>query len=266
MKSIFDIENRLDIQKEFKKFVIALHNKKCIQESYIWEDISVVEYLNRNFFKNWKYRDTMVSVEEFLEHIGVSKNMLEGKEEITQEIFLRYIEFLVNMIYITKDQIYYYIKDDLVEATLYNIDLILEKMNYKSQELTDRIILTKRDVDIDSIIKSVPQDIADILLEYNDFRIEKDIQEKKNLLKQLDLYIEKNIKVKDYDKELDQTIGMIVNKMGVNHPINEEPYLSFSEDELLEWYDKCFELMIHAIRFKRVKEIKEERKKLINNK
>lgn len=59
---------------------------------------------------------------------------------------------------------------------------------------------------------------------------------------------------------------MIVNKMGINHPIKEETYLSLSEDELLEWYDKCFELMIHAIRFKRVKEIKEERKKLINNK
>ena len=102
-----------------------------------------------------------------------------------------------------------------------------------------------------------------MLLEYNDFRIENDLEYKKKLLKEIDLYLEKNINVRAYDKELSDTIGMIVNKMGVNHPINEEPFMSFSEDELLEWYDKCYLLMIHAIRWNEIKQVKDERKKII---
>ena len=51
--------------------------------------------------------------------------------------------------------------------------------------------------------------------------------------------------------------------MGVNHPITEEPYKSFTEEQLIEWYDKCFLMMIHAIRTVEVNKIKNERKQLL---
>ena len=53
--------------------------------------------------------------------------------------------------------------------------------------------------------------------------------------------------------------------MGVNHPIKDEPYKSFAEEQLLEWYDKCFLMMLHVIRAKEVKKIKNERKALVSN-
>ncbi len=65
--------------------------------------------------------------------------------------------------------------------------------------------------------------MASTLLEYNDFRIQDDIKTKQKILKNIDLYIEKNINIKSFDKELDNAIGTIVNKIGVNHPIKEEP-------------------------------------------
>ena len=51
--------------------------------------------------------------------------------------------------------------------------------------------------------------------------------------------------------------------MGVNHPIKEEPYNTFSKEELLRWYDKCFLMMIHAIRTVEVNKIKNQRAKLV---
>ena len=146
-----------------------------------------------------------------------------------------------------------------------NIPRILEKMNYELKEVEDRVIITKRNSDIDSVLDKVPENIADILLEYNDFKTKSDIVTKKKILKDIDLYIEKNINVKSFDKDLDNAIGLIVNKMGVNHPIKEEPYKTFSEEQLLEWYDKCFLMMIHAIRTVEVNKIKNERKELLNS-
>ena len=238
MKSIFDIENEIDIQEEFEKIVKIFFKCKCVKVIGGIR-VTIMEYLNVEVFREWKYRHTMTSIYKYLSFIGVTEDVVFGREKITEEVFFRFIEFILNMLYCCKSKIPMVVGKKRFDITIKNIDTIL---------------------------KVTPDNISKVLLEYNELRVEKDIQVKKQLLKQIDLYLEEFVKVRDYDKELDQTIGMIVNKMGINHPINEEPYLSLSEDELLEWYDKCFELMIHAIRFKRVKEIKEERKKLINNK
>ena len=265
MKSIFDIENEINIQEEFEKIVKVFFKFECVKVIGGIR-VSIMEYFNVKVFREWKYRHTMTSIFKYLSFIGVTEDVVFGREKITEEVFLRFIEFILNMLYSCKSKIPIVADKKRFDITIKNIDTILEEKGYDVEELEDKVVLVKRSADIDSVLKVTPDNISKVLLEYNELRVEKDIQVKKQLLKQIDLYLEEFVKVKDYDKELDQTIGMIVNKMGINHPIKEEPYLSFSEDELLEWYDKCFELMIHAIRFRRVKEIKEERKKLINNK
>ena len=263
MKSIFEIENRLDIQKEFRKFIKVFHNIDGVIDKDSYENVTVMEYFDRNIFKKCEFRDTILTIEEYLDFIGITYNVILGKEQITEEKFLRYVEFVLNMLFKAGNYFFSKIKSEIIEATLKNLIIIIEKMNYKFVELEDRVILSKRNADLDSVLKYVPKEISQVLLEYNDFRIENDLEYKKKLLKEIDLYLEKNINVRAYDKELSDTIGMIVNKMGVNHPINEEPFMSFSEDELLEWYDKCYLLMIHAIRWNEIKQVKDERKKII---
>lgn len=265
MKSIFDIENEIDIQEEFERLVEVFFEYECVEVSS-GMNVTIMEYLNVKVFRKWRYRHTMINIYEYLSFIGVTRDVINSREKITEEVFLRFLEFITNMLYNCKDNIPIVVGKSKFAIAVRNIENILEEKGYNVEEVEDKVVLVKISADIDAVLKVTPDNISKVLLEYNELRVEKDIQIKKQLLKQIDLYLEEFVKVRDYDKELDQTIGMIVNKMGINHPINEEPYLSLSEDELLEWYDKCFELMIHAIRFKRVKEIKEERKKLINNK
>lgn len=272
MKSIFDLENRLDINNEFERFVRELYEDGnaalYAEDEYHQKEYStLIEVIDKKIFLKWKYRDTFIDVDEYLEHIGVDyeKTLMYGVEPIDKTTFLYFLEFLANMWVLIK-------KEDSIElsqraiATMENIPKILEKMNYKLKELEDKVIIVKRDSDVDSILTVVSEDIADILLEYNDFRIKNNIEEKKKILKKIDLYIEKNIKIKSFDNELDNSIGMIVNKMGINHPIKEEPYKSFTDSQLIDWYDKCFLMMIHAIRMVEINKIKNERKELLTNK
>ena len=82
-----------------------------------------------------------------------------------------------------------------------------------------------------------------------------------DILKKLDLYIEKSKKeLRGYDNGLYQRIQQIVNKLGVNHPI-EPPYDKLNRDELLEKYDECFTMMTHLLRYDAVKQIEEKNKK-----
>lgn len=266
MKSIFDLENRLDINNEFKKLLQAFQEERnavIYSTPYHSREYgSFIDGINNTVFLEWKYRDTFLDVFDYLNFIGIDEFFLENRYYIDESKFLLYLEFILNMAKLAcySDKIKLM---PITNAAIENIPRILEKMNYKMEELGDKIIITKRDADVDSILNKVPEDVAEILLEYNDFRIQSNIEYKKKVLKNLDLYIEENIKISSFDNKLDNAIGTVVNKMGVNHPIKEEPYKSFNNKQLLEWYDKCFLMMIHAIRTVEVNKIKEERKELV---
>ena len=268
MKSIFELENRLDINKEFDKMLRVLQgdeNAVIYSTPYHLREYGrFIDGINETVFLEWKYRDTFIDVYDYLDFIGIDEIFLEDGDYSDENKFLLYIEFIINIANLIKDSE----KIELLPKTvaiIENIPVILEKMNYKLEKIGDKIVITKRSSDVDSILAKTPNDISSMLLEYNDFRIRNDINMKKKILKELDLYIEKNINIKSFDRELDNSIGVIVNKMGVNHPIKEEPYKNFSREQLLEWYDKCFLMMIHAIRTIEIKNIKDERKKLLNN-
>ena len=270
MKSIFEIENRLDITKEFSKFIEVFHedtNAVLVREDYYTSTYTTfINAIENIVFLKWKYRDTFLDVDEYLEHIGIKGNSIDYlKLYIDEETFLRYIEFIFNMIVLLDNEKSVTIQP-LTMAAIENIPIILEKMNYKIEKVDEeKYIITKRNADVDSVLTKVPENIASLLLEYNDFRIQNDIGAKKKILKDIDLYIEKHKEIKEQtDSELYNSIGMVVNKMGVNHPIKEEPFKSFKETELMEWYDKCFLMMILAIRTVEVNKIKNERKELIN--
>lgn len=270
MKSIFEIENRLDITKEFSKFIEVFHedtNAVLVREDYHTSTyMTFIDAIENTVFLKWKYRDTFLDIDEYLEHIGVRKEAIDYLEyNIDKETFLRYIEFIFNMIALIDNEKSITIQP-LTMAAIENIPIILEKMNYKIEKVDEeKYIITKRNADVDSVLTKVPQNISRLLLEYNDFRIQNNIEAKRKILKDIDLYIEKHKEIKGQtDNELYNSIGMVVNKMGVNHPIREEPFKSFKEIELMEWYDKCFFMMLHAIRTVDINKIKNERKELIN--
>ena len=273
MKSIFELENRLDINKEFEKIVCELYWDEnaalyAEDEYHSKEYTSLIVAIDKMVFLKWKYRDTFMDVEEFIESLEINTEMvlIKGAHFISKESFLLFLEFLINM--------YHLIKQEKIElsrraiALFENIPKILEKMNYKLEELEDKIKITKRDSNVDSVLTKVPSNIAHLLLEYNDFRICNDIEAKKAILKAIDLYLDnddKKIKkqIKSIDKDLVNTFETVLNNMGINHDNSDEIYKSMTVEEKIEWYDKCFLLMIHGIRAITVNEIKNERKDVV---
>ncbi len=259
--SIFEIENRLDINKEYKRMRDALFKDYAIH--YDYRDFSLYGFLDKYVFNLWNYRDTFTDIDEYLMHIGVDIY----SDEIDENSFLNLCEFLLNIMKVANE---HYNFNNIAFKSLavkniigHNIPIILERMNYEYIEKGNILYIRKRDADIDSIIETVPENIAELLLEYNDIR-NNNLESKKTILKKIDLYIDKNKgKYKSIGKDLLDSIETIVNKMGINHEVNENPYNQFNDSELCIWYDKCFKMMIHLIRIEEIIEIKKERNKLI---
>ena len=266
-KSIFEIENRLDITKEFENLIKALFEKDTIHYNY--RDMSFFKFLNEYVFNLWEYRDTFTDLEDYLEHIGITSRIINKYDVLTKEIFLNFLELLMNLLLVIEKNIgiknvnFQNIKTKNIIS--HNVPLILEKMNYELYCEEDTIRIRKRDADVDSILDLVPEEISYLLLSYNDIR-NNNIESKKTLLKKIDLYIDTNKrKYKNIGKELLDSIDTIVNKMGINHQSKESPFNNLSDNELSEWYDKCFKMMIHLIRTEDIIKIKKERNELISS-
>ena len=255
-KSIFEIENRIDINKEYKKLMSALFESRTIYYECCF--MSLFDFINKFVFNLWEDRDTFVELDEFFTHIG-----LNSTEYVSQESFLNFLELMANLIDVLSKHYSDTIFCSIMVKNIFkhNIPIILEKLNYKIVDIKNRKIITKRDADVDSVLEFVPDNISDLLLSYNDIRCN-NLESKKIILKNIDLYLENNSNKKNFkslDSKLWDSIGTIVNKMGINHPIQEEPFLSLKHDEIISWYDKCFKMMLHLIRMKEIKSYKNQR-------
>lgn len=253
-KSIFELENRLeDPTFEMDRLFSAFfHKDRQITRGRV--PYRFQEELRENIFPAWPYRDTFISVDEYVDFLGVN-----GRFDRT--VFLNFLEFVYNICNYAEYNLGYTMSDEILKAVVSNVPRILAKISCELKQEDDKYIIVKKNADVDSTIQYVPERVADLLLTYGDFRIEKDIKAKRTILKNLDLYIEKNKKaLRGYDDGLYQRIQQIVNKLGINHPI-EPPYDGLNKNELLEKYDECFTMMTHLLRYDAVKQIEEKNRK-----
>ncbi len=262
--SIFEIENRIDIVNEFKKIMKTLYHANVL--IYDGRQMALYDFLDNYVFSYWKYRDTFMNVHEYMEHIGIPFTS-NYSEALNEEVFLNLLEFLLNIWKVAKKvvdfkdiTVVYNAQFDIVD---HNIPLLLEKLNYKAVNIKDKVLIVKRDPDVDSVLDIVPKNISSLLLSYYDIRNNK-ITSKKKILKDLDLYIEENKKIyTGLNNPTYETIEAIINGLGINHPIHKE-FEDMSIPELCNWYDKCFKAMIHLIRCEAINKINNERKKMFN--
>lgn len=61
-KSIFELENRLDINVEYKKLLDEFHSKHYCKGG----TLTFIQFVDSEIFKDWKYRDTFLYVEDYL--------------------------------------------------------------------------------------------------------------------------------------------------------------------------------------------------------
>ena len=260
-KSIFDIEIRLNINKEFHKMVDYFHSINGTTYCNGW-GYNLIRAINQKAFQEWPFRGTAISCEEYLDNIGLPNYYFKREHEISEEKFLYYLEFIYNIISFSLMNKYITIKNERVISIVKNLNIIAEKLNYQFVKEDERFLLVKRDADVDSVLDIVEPNVSLLLLEYNDFKVKDDLNRKAEILKAIDKYIEENQSLySKLDKNSYSSWGYIVNKFGINHKI-EEKYKNISNEERLEWYDKAFYLAIHLIRLEKIKDINQERKDL----
>ena len=288
-KSMYDILNKsFDYDCEYKKLWEMIFSRRYYL--YNSRSYTLIGLFNK-FIVCWKYKGTKCSSQEIIKELEIE----EKPKENIEEAILKLCDFIVNIreflvfeknkidyqikLGIKQDE--YYITEEEMGETIFMqdkilIDLvseILNSLNYEVVKEEDyKCFIVKKNVDAEETAKIVEEDdISNQILQYNDYRIVKDREAKKAILKSLADYFEGHRKeIKDSNSDLENNISFALNNFDIRHNNITGRYensfmKNISEKEVIELYDKTYFLMLIAFRLIALKNFENEVEEIRRN-
>lgn len=266
-KSIFDLERRSDILKDFSRLVVDM--KKAIVYSNSMKKEDLYSFLDESI-QDWPYRQATSSMNSYLNSLNIDK----PGEEIVDTIYA--LELMYNLlkwapVYNTKmnnplsglnwDCNVHSVCERFIE----NIEFILEQNNMAVREGDEedwtQYRIYKRMAEVDVTLESAPE-LAEILLSYLDVRNEGDINFKKSALKMIADYLEpkrKELKGSVYNG-LCEDVFFAFNNCNIRH--NNEKQINMQEPERIKMYDDTFKMSLLLVQAKDITDYRQKVKKI----
>lgn len=267
-KNIFELLNqKLDLINEYSKLYKMFKSEIIYEYENGFGSLTLYNYFDL-ILNEWKYRGTCENLEEILKRLSLINVTFESKA--LNDILLL-IELIKNAEHICDKDNEECIKCD--SLLISNIDIILNELGYTVvQRDEDSVQLIKKDADTLATALEVDDiSLSRSILNYMDFRIEDDLDSKKDIIKRLADYLEpERALLKQLNSSLEDQIFYNLNNIHLRHNNqkgkNKKEYVAnMSKEELLSWYDKTYSLILTAIRLIEFNKNKQEYQDLKKN-
>lgn len=245
------LECEINFQVEYEKL------EQLIVKEQIWGPISSTEYGNacmdesinsfieRNF-RSWPNRKRFISFKELREHLGFGFTIKNGSYSFAKGIdisqYFLYCEMILSMLKAFPPDAKFANQAQVVTDT---IKATVEDSGFQIQELQETVIIVEKNAAAFEVAESIPE-IADIIIEYNHFLLQGDLQRKREILKQIgDAFEPYREELESINKPITSDFFMMLNKMNIRHnnidPSDRSNYVhAFAiapKDEQEKWYD-----------------------------
>ncbi len=202
--------------------------------------------------RNWKHRGTIISVDELRYKLNIASFGKHKTNELNNNYLLKYFEFILNMLYLTKRLLNKNLYTSAIEQDgrnkinliCENIKIISEKFGYEIEQQKDLVYLTEISPEATAVAENY-EEVAQEIMEYKRFSTSNNLKRKRELLNHLSNKYEEilpNLKA-NFQSELYKDIGTILNNLNIRHG---NPTNNFSIEELEDWYDKCYDCLLLA--------------------
>lgn len=215
------------------------------------ENMTIEQYVNDFLFINYEYAGTYISIRDMRDSLKISSKYLNKNDK---NIMLLYFEFVLNMVYLLRRKIlgtdHYNVAS--VNKLFNNIQLILEKLNYKIVEKNNYLYIVENDTSSSAISELYPE-LSEAVIEYRRFDLKGKVTEKRNILQTLSLKvesIEQKLKGTTYNP-IANDVGNLYNNLHIRHdnfggnPNNN--IINMSDEELEKWYDITYDTTLTAL-------------------
>ena len=225
-KTIFDLERRNDLVSDFRFTVIDLEKTMVTTKSF--GSLTLKQLLN-DCIKTWPYRQGANSISSYASAKGFDIFDIDEETDIlyNYELFLNLLHWAPNYDMHKTDPLSFdncsTVREEC-ERCIENIEYKLEMVNMRAREITaektPQYVISKRDVNVDTVIEAVPE-LSEALLSYLDVRNRNDEDAKKVILKTVADYLEQKRKDKCYQgteyNRLCENLFAVFNNASIRH-------------------------------------------------
>lgn len=213
--------------------------------------ITIEKYINDFLFIKYEYAGTYISIRDMRNGLKITEKDLNKNNK---EKLLLYYEFILNMISLLNRKLLptdRYNKSS-VNKLLNNIQIVIEKLNYKIVEKNNYFYIVEKDMSSSAISEIYPE-LSDTVIEYRRFDLKGNPVAKRNILQTLSLKvegIESKLKGTTYNP-LVRDLKNLYNNLHIRHNnLGENPNNNIIEmdDKTLEnWYDITYDTTLTAL-------------------
>ncbi len=272
-KSIFDIASAsINMPDDVVRIITMFAKEKTLQQSFI--DYTILDFVNKVCFRDWKHRGHFIDVNDFLKAIKYQELIKTAQGE-NVDAFMTLIELVYNFWYLSYLSIegrdnstywqnnFYHLRDVMNDN--------LEKYNHKAYIDDEMVLIIEDKPEVTAAAEIVEQNLAIDIIRYNHRSLQSEIEAKKAILLSLGAELEPRRKeLQTLNKQLSEDIFFMLNNINLRHnnkskkDKNYKEYIAkMKKDRLEKWYDELYQMMLLAIllldnedRSSKVKELK----------
>lgn len=251
-KNIFEIiENKYDIKEEigkidflFKEALLVVNNPLNFHQGRGNAEAVIEDRL----FYDWKQRGSCLSCEEIKGKLGIDTN----KNKLN-DILIR-LEYYSNIINLANTKLFFPNCQKTPQFVMLedNIKILLDHLNYETLVIAEeeKVLLIPKNPAATSVAEISPKETATAILMYNHASIKGNLSQKQSLLLKIYLEYENLIKrgISVYSDYFKNARGLI-NKLKIKHN-NKKEIENLSDEQLEEWYDELYQLLLFCVLIK----------------
>ena len=242
------LEREIDFKKEYIKL-----EEMCAEQygnSLYRSGISINSWIS-NKFRFWNKRSNYASFEELRDHLGFSINDDMGYVAIPKidiNSYFLFCEMLLNVI-IGLQEHNEPALDDVITALFETIKATAEKAGMEVRTVDDEYMIVEKNAVAIEVADKVPV-LADVIIEYNHYLLEGNIDRKREILKQIaDALEPKRAELSGINKRNTSDFFHMVNTMNIRHNNCDQndpskynaKFDALSDYEKEGWYDLIYE-------------------------
>ena len=266
-KNIFEIlKESYDIKEEigkidflFNSALLIVHNNLTFQQG----QGNVEAVVQDSLFFNWKQRGSCLNCEEIRKKLGIDLSKFENEDVIVR------LEYYLNIINLANTKLMYPHCQKTQQFVMLekNIEILLNHLNYECLNVQEeeKILLVPKNPGATSVAEISTKDTAIAILMYNHASLKGNLSQKQNLLLKIYLEYEKLLKkpIDGFSEYFVKTRGLI-NKLNIKHN-NKKEIENLNEEQLEEWYDELYQLLLFCVLIKDNKDRKDKAKEFLES-
>lgn len=261
-KNIFEIvRDNSNIKNDINRIIrLFSKDKTCVFDNGLYnQEMTLKDFVGKVCFSSWKSRGHCLDVDDFFSDIEYDDVLFKIANcfDINDEC-LTLIEIVFNFWKLAENKMTSNSEDFGWMSNFYHLyDLMrdtLSTINYKAiyDEDKEQVLVIEDKPEVTAVAEIVSDDLAMEIIKYNHHTLKGDLIAKKKIL--LSLGGELEPKRKEFNHDLAENIFYILNNFNLRHnnidEKNKKHYkkivAEMKDDELEEWYDELYQMILLA--------------------